>query len=228
MASKSSSSGHIRVFVADDHPAIQEALRDAIGEAMDMEICGTSPSVEEALQKIGKYRPDVAVVDISLKDGHGLDLLRQIQETWPDVEAIVYSMYDEEVYAERAVYAGASGYLEKSEPPERLVQALRHVADGKFYLSRRMFTRVANGLAGGGSRPEFPIDQLTGRERQVLQMIGEGLDVREIADRLDLAKKTVETHRRRAKEKLGFDSIDELLQYAILRGLGKGSEGSKK
>lgn len=233
MASKRSSSGsgstgRTRVYLADDHPAIREALRDAIGEAMGTEVCGVSSSVEEALQEIGRLGPDVAVVDISLKDGHGLDLLRQIQEQWPDVDVIVYSMYDEEVYAERAVSAGAAGYLEKSEPPERLVQAIRRVANGKIYLSRRMYTRVLNGLVGGSSRPEFPIDQLTARERQVLQMIGEGLGMREIADRLDLAKKTAETHRRRAKEKLGFDTVDELLQYALQRGLGKGGEAPNK
>lgn len=228
MASKRSSSGDIRVYLADDHPAIREALRDAIGEAMDMEACGESSSVEEALQEIGRVGPDVAVVDISLKDGHGIKLLRRIQEQWPEVEVVVYSMYDEEVYAEQAVSAGASGYLMKSEPPERLVLAIRRVADGRFYLSRRMYMRVLNGLAEEGSRPEFPIDQLTGRERQVLQMVGEGLSVQEIADRLDITKKTAETHRRRAKEKLGFDSVDELLQYATQRALGEKRQDSSK
>lgn len=225
--SRKSASGHTRVYLADDHPAIREALRDAIGEAKDMEACGASSSVEEALQEIGRLGPDVAVVDISLKDGHGLTLLRQIQEQWPEVEVVVYSMYDEEAYAERAVSAGASGYLMKSEPPERLVLAIRRVADGRFYLSRRMYARVLDGLVEGGSRPEFPIDQLTGRERQVPQMIGEGLGVREIADRLDLTKKTAETHRRRVKEKLGFDSIDELLQYATKGPLERIQDSNK-
>lgn len=224
-SSNRSSDGHISVYVVDDHPAIQKAVQRAIEEVIDMEVCGISSSVEAAIDEIEEKNPDVAIVDISLEDGHGFDLLQQIRDQWPSTEAIIFSMYDEEIYAERALRTGASGYLMKSESIESLVEAIRRVADGKFYLSQRMYTRVLGGVvAGRSSEPRFRIDELTDREMQVFQMLGKGMSIEEIQEQLDIGRKTVETYRRRAKEKLGFDSVNELVQYAVQWSFGKRNE----
>ena len=207
---------HISVFLVDDHPAIREAVRDTVEGTIDMEICGEADSSDQAFHQIEELSPDVAIVDISLNDAHGLDLVQNVRSQYPDVAMLVFSMYDEDVYAERAIRAGASGYLMKSEPTKNIIEAIRSVHDGEVYLSRRMASRILNKVAKGhSSEPSFAIDELTDRELEVFQMLGEGYDVSEIVDRLNLARKTVESYRRRAKEKLDVDSVSKLLQYAI-------------
>ena len=209
-------SDRIHVVVIDDHPAIREALADTIATKMDIELVGEASSADEAFQVVDKEKPDVAVVDISLKDAHGLDLVQNLRVQHPDLQVVVFSMYDESVYAERAVRAGASGYVMKSESTQRVVEAIRGVAQGEIYLSRRMASRILSKVAmGGSSSPGFAIDELTDREMAVFQMLGDGCSVQEIAAQLNLSRKTVETYRRRAKEKLGLDSVSELLQFAI-------------
>jgi DNA-binding NarL/FixJ family response regulator len=227
MPSDTRTTDHIRVFLVDDHPAIREAIRDRIEETIDIEVCGEAESSDEAFRQIEKMTPDVAVVDISLKDAHGLDLVQNIQSQHSDVQIVVFSMYDEEVYAERAVRAGASGFLMKSEPTKSLIEAIRTVHDGEVYLSRRMASRILNRVARGESDgAQFPIDELTDRELAVFQMLGEGYSVEEIQDRLNLARKTIETYRRRAKEKLDFDSVSQLLQYAVQWNAAHGTSGT--
>ncbi len=207
---------HIRVIVVDDHPAIREALSGVINAKMDMVLCGEATSADGAFQLVESIKPDVAVVDISLEDVHGLDLVQNLRAQYPELQVVVFSMYDESVYAERAIRAGASGYVMKSEPTQNVVDAIRCVAQGEIYLSRRMALRILSKVATGRSAsPGFAIDELTDREMAVFQMLGQGHGVPEIAQRLNLSRKTVETYRRRAKEKLGFASVSELLQYAI-------------
>jgi len=216
MPSEDNGTGHIRVFLVDDHPAILEAIRDRIESTIDIEVCGETGSSEEAFRQIEKLDPDVAVIDISLEDAHGLDLVQNVRAQYPDIQVIVFSMYDEMVYAERAIRAGASGYLMKSKSTEELIEAIRVVNDGEVFLSRDMASRILNKVARGeASEPSFPIDELTDRELAVFQMLGEGHSIEEIQDRLNLARKTIETYRRRAKEKLGLDSVSKLLQYAV-------------
>lgn len=216
MPSEKQNPGHIQVFLVDDHPAIREAIRDRIESTIDMVVCGEAGSSDEAFRKIEEIEPDVAVVDISLTDAHGLDLVQNVRAQFSDVQVVVYSMYDERVYAERAIRAGASGYLMKTDSTKSLVEAIRTVDDGEVYLSRRMASRILNKVArGDSSEASFPIDELTDRELAVFQMLGEGYSVSEIQDRLNLARKTVETYRRRAKEKLDIDSVSKLLQYAL-------------
>lgn len=225
MASETSNN-RIRVFLVDDHPAIREAVRDTIEETMDMEICGETSSSDEAFRKIEELEPDVAIIDISLNDAHGLDLVQNVRAQYPDVQTIVFSMYDENVYAERAIRAGAAGYLMKSEPTKNIVEAVRSVHEGEVYLSRRMASRILNKVAmGQSSEPNFAIDELTDREMAVFQMLGQGYSVKEIQDRLNLSRKTIETYRRRAKEKLGFETVSELLQYAVQWTYGQGTHG---
>jgi len=216
MPSEDNGTGHIRVFLVDDHPAILEAIRDRIESTIDIEVCGETGSSEEAFRQIEKLDPDVAVIDISLEDAHGLDLVQNVRAQYPDIQVMVFSMYDEMVYAERAIRAGASGYLMKSKSTEELIEAIRVVNDGEVFLSRDMASRILNKVARGeASEPSFPTDELTDRELAVFQMLGEGHSIEEIQDRLNLARKTIETYRRRAKEKLGLDSVSKLLQYAV-------------
>jgi DNA-binding NarL/FixJ family response regulator len=212
--------------MVDDHPAIREAIRDTVEATIDMEICGESSSSDQAFRDIEDLKPDVAIVDISLNDAHGLDLVQNVRAQYPDVRIVVFSMYDENVYAERAIRAGASGYLMKSEPTKNIVEAIRSANDDEVYLSRKMSSRILNKVAmGRTSEPSFAIDELTDREMAVFQMLGQGYSVQEIQDRLSLSRKTIETYRRRAKEKLGFDTVSELLQYAVQWTYGQGTTG---
>jgi DNA-binding NarL/FixJ family response regulator len=226
MPSSTRSTDHIRVYLVDDHPAIREAIRDTIENTIDMEICGETSNSDDAFRDIEELHPDVAVVDISLNDAHGLDLVQNVRSQYPDVRTIVFSMYDENVYAERAIRAGAAGYLMKSEPTKNIVEAIRAAHEGEVYLSRKMSSRILNKVAmGRTAEPSFAIDELTDREMAVFQMLGQGYSVQEIQDRLSLSRKTIETYRRRAKEKLGFDTVSELLQYAVQWTYGQGTHG---
>lgn len=216
MRTETKNPSHIRVFLVDDHPAIREAIADRIESTLDLEVVGEAGDAGAAFRKVEEIRPDVAIVDISLTDAHGLDLVQNIRAQLPEVGVVVYSMYDERVYAERAIRAGASGYLMKTDPTKKLLDAIRAVDNGEVYLSRRMASRILNKVARGeSSAASFPIDELTDRELAVFQMLGEGYSIAEIEDRLNLARKTVETYRRRAKEKLGIDSVSKLLQFAL-------------
>lgn len=223
--SPSSANNHkIRVLLVDDHPAIREALTNAIRNQMDMEVCGQAASSDEAFRMIERLGPDVAIVDISLGDAHGLDLVQNIRTQFSDIQIVVFSMYDENVYAERAVRAGASAYVMKSEPTHNMVEAIRNVNRGEVHLSQKMFSRILGKVAlKRSSAPGFAIDELTDREMAVFQMLGEGNSIEEITDQLSLSRKTIETYRRRAKEKLGLESVGELLQYAVqwVHGQGK-------
>lgn len=214
----------IRVLLVDDHPAIREALMNAVRNQMDMEVCGQAASSDEAFRMIERMSPDVAIIDISLGDAHGLDLVQNIRTQFSSVQIVVFSMYDENVYAERAVRAGASAYVMKSEPTQNMVEAIRNVHRGEVHLSQKMFSRILGKVALKRSNaPGFAIDELTDREMAVFQMLGEGNSIEEITDQLSLSRKTIETYRRRAKEKLGLDSVGELLQYAVqwVHGQGK-------
>ena len=209
--------GHINVLLIDDHPAIREALSDTIKEKMGMSVCGHAGSADEAFEVISEQDPDVAIVDISLRDAHGLNLIQDLRVQYPELRLVVFSMYDENVYAERAIRAGALGYVMKSAPTQDVIEAIRYAARGEIYLSRHMASRILSKVAVGGnsSGPGFALDELTDRELEVFQKLGEGHSVDDIAEQLNLSRKTVETYRRRAKEKLDLDSVSELLQYAI-------------
>ena len=209
----------IRVVAIDDHPAIREAIADTVRAQHGMELCGLAGSAADAFDLVRDADPDVAVIDISLGDAHGLDLVQNLRAQFPRLQVIVFSMYDEEVYAERALRAGARGYLMKSEPTQSVADAIRAAAAGEIYLNRRAASRilqkVAAGHGGEGPGGEPGLEELTDREMAVFQMLGQGRPTEDIAERLNLSRKTVETYRRRAKEKLGFDTVTELLQFAI-------------
>lgn len=208
--------GRIRVFIVDDHPAIREALRHAITSRLDMEVCGEAASASDALRLIRQTDPTVAIVDVSLEDIHGLGLVQDIHDGNPNTAVIVFSMYDEQIYAERAIRAGAVGYLMKTEPTQCVVDAIRAVSQGDVYLSQRMRSRIASAASGRHTRKlGFAVDDFTEREMLIFEMLGEGYGIEEIASRLNISTKTVEVHRRRAKEKLGLNTVLELMQYVI-------------
>lgn len=233
MGTSHSGTRHLKVAVVDDHPAVRDAIAQAVTAQPDMDLVGVAGSAAEAFDLLRSGCPDVAVVDISLGDAHGLDLVQNLRAEHPDLEIVVFSMYDEAVYAERALRAGARGYVRKSEPTTAVTEAIRAAAAGEIYLARRaasrILSRVAFGAERGGERdapsgPTAGLEELTDREMAVFQLLGQGRPPEEIADRLNLSRKTVETYRRRAKEKLGLDSVTELLQFAIRWTYAKGAE----
>jgi DNA-binding NarL/FixJ family response regulator len=210
------------VFLVDDHPAIREALAAAINSKISMQVTGESATADKALYYLSRHTPDIVVVDISLEDAHGLDLIRDIRAQHPEVRVVVFSMHDESVYAERAIRAGASGYVMKVEPPRTVVDAIQTVSEGEVYLSQRITSRILGKVIRQEDYLErSDVERLTDRELTVFEMLGEGLTVREIADKLELSRKTIETYRRRAKEKLDFETVAELLQYAVQWAYGR-------
>lgn len=215
-SSSSSRYDRTNVFIVDDHPAIREAISATISQRVNMRVAGEASTGAQALEQMKHRTPDVVVVDISLKDMHGLDLIEHIRDALSSVRIVVYSMYDESVYAERALRAGASAYVMKSKPTTDVMSAVESVHGGNVYLSRRMSSRILGKVI---RQQDYEVgsttERLTDREMTVFQMLGEGHTVRDIAEKLQLSRKTIETYRRRAKEKLGFDTVSELLQYAV-------------
>jgi DNA-binding NarL/FixJ family response regulator len=205
-----------RVLIVDDHPFVRRGLASIIADLPDIEACGEAAGVQEALAEIRSKKPSVAVIDISLPDGNGLELAKDIRNQWPDIRVLVTSMHDEELFAERALRAGALGYVHKSEEPETFVRALRTVIDGRVFVSTRMTERLLNQVIGDRT-PDVrsPVQRLSNRELEVFDLIGRGLETKQIAQRLQLSRKTVETHRERIKDKLNLRSGTELTRHAF-------------
>lgn len=217
------------VFLVDDHPAIREALSSAVNAEAEMQVVGDNSSAADALAIIERRVPDVLVVDISLEGEDGLSLIEHIRSHVSEVRILVFSMYDEHVYAERAIRAGASGYIMKTEPTQKVVHAIEEISDGRVYLSQPIMSRILNKVIRTEDYSDTSrLEELTDRELTVFRMLGEGCSVRQIADQLDLNRKTVETYRRRAKEKLGYDTVNELLQYATQWTADQGKDADQK
>ena len=205
-----------QVFVVDKHPAIREVLRSKIKAHPEMQMRGDSANSSDALSLIEQYTPDVVVLEISLGEADGLALIQEIRSQVPEVRILVFSKYDEDLYAERAIEAGASGYIMKTESTDEVIRAIELVSQGQVFLSRHVASRILSRLVrGGGDTETSPLEKLTDRELTVFRKIGEGNSVRQIADQLDLNRKTIETYRRRAKEKLGHETVEALLRHAV-------------
>lgn len=203
------------VYLVDDHPAIREALASAVATTDGLRVVGDSARAEDALPAIEQDTPDIVVVDLSLQGKDGLTLVEHIRTAVPDARILIFSMYDETVYAERAIRAGASGYVMKSAPTQTVVHAIEEVSEGQVFLNSEITSRILSKVIRSDDyASQSRLDELTDRELTVFRMLGEGSSVREIADQLDLNRKTIETYRRRAKEKLGHDSVNGLLQHA--------------
>jgi DNA-binding NarL/FixJ family response regulator len=210
------SDGRARVLIVDDHPAVREALALRIGRQPDLEVCAEAADTTEALRLAVEVHPDVAVVDITLKTGSGIDLIKRIRDRDDRIRIVVWSMHSESLYAERALRAGALGYVNKDQATDRIVEAIRRVLEGKVYLSEAMANRMLHRAVGGACEEVIrsPVDVLADRELEVFHLIGEGMKTAEIAERLHLSVKTVETYRDRIRHKLDLKSGTELAHYA--------------
>jgi DNA-binding NarL/FixJ family response regulator len=205
-----------RVLIVDDHPIVRQGLRRMIEPEPDLVVCGEVQTEREARAAIRALAPDVVIVDISLAQGDGLELVRDVHAQQPDLPMLVLSMHDESIYAERLLAAGASGYIMKQAASDQLLIALRQVLSGGTYLSESLAGNLGRGGGfGGGGIGEDPIDRLSNRELQVLSLIGRGYSSREAAEGLGLSVKTIETHRQSLKRKLNLATNALLLQYAI-------------
>jgi DNA-binding NarL/FixJ family response regulator len=205
-----------RVLIVDDHPAVREALALRIGRQADLQVCGEAADMGEALRLLAETQPDVAVVDISLKTGNGIDLIKRIKDRNDHVRILVWSMHSESLYAERALRAGALGYVNKDQATDRIVEAIRRVLAGKVYLSETMAERMLQRAVGGAPEEvtSLPLDVLADRELEVFRLIGEGVKTADIAERLHLSVKTVETYRDRIRQKLDLSDGTKLAHYA--------------
>jgi DNA-binding NarL/FixJ family response regulator len=205
-----------KVFVVDDHPIVRQGLALLINREADLTVCGEAEDAQSAMQSVNSDRPDIMVVDISLNGPDGLDLLKDIRMRHPDLPVLILSMHDESIYAERALRAGAQGYIMKQEATEKVLVALRRILRREIYVSERIANRMLQRFIGSPSadRPSSVAD-LTDRELEVFRLIGEGHSTRQIAEELHISVKTVESYQAHIKEKLSLRSARELVQHAI-------------
>ncbi|GAB4548501.1 MAG: response regulator transcription factor [Anaerolineae bacterium] len=207
----------IRVFVADDHAVVRRGIIQIMAEAPDMVVTGEAASGYQVLQAMQEGDYDVAILDIVMPDGSGLDILKQLRKLKPALQVLILSMYPEKQYAVRALKAGAAGYLTKESAPDELVAAVRRVAQGGRYITRTLGEVLADEL-GGGTRPE-PHSALSDREYQVMRRLAAGQTVSEIASDLSLSVKTISTYRTRILEKLRLETTADIIRYALEHGL---------
>ena len=203
-----------RILIVDDHPLVRSGFAQLIGDCPDLEVCGEAGDMAEALAQIEAARPDLAIIDLSLAGGSGLDLIERIKSRDKNILMLVASMHDETLYAERVLAAGARGYINKQEAQDSIIRAIRQVLSGKVYLSQHMTDRLLSGMvdANGEKRD---IDSLSNRELQVFELIGQGVSTSRMAVQLNLSTKTIETHQAHIKKKLGLSSAHQLTQRAI-------------
>ena len=208
--------GKKTVFVVDDHPLLRQGLALLINQQQDLEVCGEAEEAQAAMRAIGKKPPDILIVDISLNGPDGLDLLKAIRASYPDLPVLILSMHDEAIYAERALRARANGYIMKQEATEKVLVAVRRILNGEVYLSDRMANKMLQQYVGGTPAAiQSRIAALSDRELEVFCLIGEGRGTRAIAQELHLSVKTVETYQAHIKEKLSLHSGRELIQHAV-------------
>jgi DNA-binding NarL/FixJ family response regulator len=207
---------HCAVFIVDDHAVVREGLTKLIGQESDMTVCGEAEDGPSALKQLFDLQPDIAVVDISLSSSNGLDLIKGMKLRYPAMPILVFSMHEESIYAERALRAGASGYIMKSESPAVLISAIRRARLGKIFLSEKMTEQLLyKAIHKQDNGDVDSIGSLSDREFQVFQLIGKGVASRQIAQNLNLSVKTIDAFRENIKHKLGLKSAAELTRYAI-------------
>ena len=216
-----------RILIVDDHPMIRERLTEVIQREPGLTVCGEAEDRHSGLALAQGTKPDLAIVDVSLRNSHGLDLIKDLREFCPDVAVLVVSMHEEAALAERAIHAGARGYITKQEATRSVLEAIRTVLDGSMYLSEKTALQLASKfLTCPPVEPRPSFEKLTDRELRVLELIGKGFGTRQIAEKMKLGIPTIETYRARIKEKLNLRDASELLQYAI--AWNSGSSGSAR
>ncbi len=208
--------GTKRIMLVEDHPVFRFGLIELINQEDGLTVCGEADDVPRAMTRIRETAPDMVIVDISLKGRDGIELIKEINKTYKTLPVLVLSMHDESLYAQRALLAGAKGYIMKQEASESIIQAIRTVLAGKIYASETIMGSILSQFVGGFRPPEETMaDRLTDRELEVFRYIGLGLTTREIAEKLSLSKKTIGTYRERIKEKLNLKNAAELIRDAV-------------
>lgn len=203
-----------RIMIVDDHPLVRAGFAQLIGDTPDLEVCCEASDMASALQWLDKITPDLAIIDLSLAGGSGLDLIEHIKARNNKILMLVASMHDESLYAQRVLSAGARGYINKQEAQEKIIKAIRQVLSGKVYLSNNMTERILSSMVKG-AEDKHGIHALSNRELQVFEMIGQGIAPGKMAKQLNLSIKTIETHQAHIKKKLGLTSTHALTHRAI-------------
>jgi DNA-binding NarL/FixJ family response regulator len=201
----------LKVLLVEDHPMFREHLTELINRDLEMTVCGEADNVEDAIRVIEEVHPDISIVDITLRGSSGLELIKEIKAKGHQTEVLVLSMHDEDLYAERALRAGARGYITKNEASSEVIKAIRAVAAGDVYASRQMTAKLLERMTRGSLPPELTrLDKLADRELEVFQLLGRGKGTRDIAEALGLSDSTVDTYRSRIKDKLQLRSAAEV------------------
>jgi DNA-binding NarL/FixJ family response regulator len=215
-SSHSKTESPVRILVVDDHPLVRESLKLIIQREADLSVCGEAEDREQALELAAAAEPHLVLADLTLRNSHGLELVKDLVHRWPKIKILVLSMQDESLYAERVIRAGAHGYITKNEVAGKILMAIRRVLTGEIYWSEQAADRVASKAARlSSSHTHSSVEGLTDREVQVFELIGTGKSTRQIAAALHINASTVETYRGRIKVKLNLKNATELLQYAI-------------
>jgi DNA-binding NarL/FixJ family response regulator len=204
-----------KVFIVDDHPLVREGLANLINQQVDVAVCGEAEDSTSAIAAIQTINPDIVLVDISLKNESGLELVKTLRTQFPELAVIVLSMHDEALYAERALHAGARGYVMKRETTKNVLTAIRRVLEGDIYVSDRVVNSMAKRMSSRKTAAAEPVERLSDRELEIFRLLGQGRTPSQIAEDLRLSLKTVQAYCARAKEKFGVTSLTELLRAAI-------------
>lgn len=205
----------VRILIVDDHPLVRQGLTGLLSAERDFVICGEASGAAEARELAAQTQPDVAIIDLTLKDGNGIELIKELHANSTKTKLLVLTMHDETLFAERALRAGAVGYVSKDQASRTIIKAVRAVLAGGLYLSQPMTERMVQRAVRGDRGARSPLERLTDREIEVFELIGQGLASRQIARRLNLSPKTVDTHREHLKEKLELKSSNELTKHAV-------------
>jgi DNA-binding NarL/FixJ family response regulator len=205
------------ILIVDDHPIVRDGLAAQVATQRHLAVCGEAEDIATALSMFEKSRPDIVIVDISLRSGSGLDLIRRLRLRDTAIPIVVWSMYPENLYAERALRAGAKGYVNKGSATRDILLAIREVLAGRLYVSQDISAQLVCRVVGAGSRTiaRSPIDNLSNRELEAFELMGQGLTTEKVAETMHVCPKTVETYRTRIKEKLGLNNMHELMQRSV-------------
>ena len=203
-----------QIILVDDHPIVRQGLAELINHEADLVVCSQAEDALQAMELVKESEPDIIIVDISLKETSGLELVKDIRVRYPQLPILVLSMHDESLYAERSLRAGAKGYIMKQEATERVITAIRKVLMGELYISDRMTAKMVDRMVGGVTQSS-PVHALSDRELEVFDMLGRGHGTRYISEKLHLSIKTIETYRAHIKRKLNLSDATELIQHAV-------------
>jgi DNA-binding NarL/FixJ family response regulator len=204
-----------RVLIVDDHPMMRQGLAQLIDDEPDLKVCGEADNAAQAMSLLSGQKPDLMLLDISLPDKNGLEVIKDVQALKPELPILVVSMHDEALYAERVLRAGGRGYIMKQEGGKKLLEAIHQVLSGRVYVSEKMSSQILETFSGRRPQGGSPVERLTDREFEVFQLIGQGNGTRDIAQHLHLSMKTVEVHRANIKQKLKLKTATDLVRHAV-------------